>query len=285
MQTIGHVVLAHGDPRFPARLLRRLAPVSKGLVVHYDRSSGTTARDELRRAVKDLDVRFAPQRICHWGGWSLVAATLDAVRLLLDEEAPDRVVLLSGTAYPLGADRLPRLLAATPEGEFLDALPMPRVGLYNGGLDRVQFFHPFEGNRGWARRASRTTQRVQRAVGHRRGLPGGAVPHVGSQWWCLSRSCLDDLLGSASFSPYVDFFRRTRIPDESFFQTWVANSRWAPAVRSDPIVYTRWEGGTRPVILGMADLPTLQASSAPYARKVDERSLPLLAALDAGAAD
>lgn len=284
MQTVGHVVLAHGDPRVPARLLRRLAPKSEGLVVHYDRTSGPTALAELRRAVRDLDVRFVPQRTCRWGGWSLVAATLDCVGLLLGSERPDRVVLLSGTSYPLSAERLGRLISLAPKAEFIDALPMPRPGLYNGGLDRVQVFHPLEGNGRWALLASGIATRVQTAAGYRRRLPGRALPHVGSQWWCLSHACLDDMLGSASLSTYVQFFRRTRIPDETFFQTWVANSHRASAVRSDPIIYTRWADGTGPITLGMADLPMLQATSMPYARKVDgEASLPLLAALDAGA--
>lgn len=280
--SVGYVVLAHGHPLAPARLLHRLAPTARGIVVHYDRAAGPDAFAQLQRAVAGLDVRFVPRRRCHWGGWSLVDATLAGTRSLLDSAAPDCVALISGTHYPLGNDRLRRLLASAPGCQFLDTLPMPRAGYPgDGGLDRVRTLHPFEGTKWFALRASGLARRVQRQVSYERSLPSDAVPHVGSQWWVLTAACLADMLESPSLPAYERFFRRSWIPDESFFHTWVANSPYAASVRSDPVVYTRWAGGSGPAVLVMADLPALRGSAAPFARKVDpEVSRALMDALD-----
>ncbi|MDQ3663602.1 MAG: beta-1,6-N-acetylglucosaminyltransferase, partial [Actinomycetota bacterium] len=203
-------------------------------------------------------------------------------RSLLDSAAPDCVALISGTHYPLGHDRLRRLLASAPGCQFMDALPMPRAGYPGGGgLDRVRTLHPFEGTKWFALRASGLARRVQRLTRYERRLPSDAVPHVGSQWWVLTATCLADMLESPSLPAYERFFRRSWIPDESFFQTWVANSPYAASVRPDPVVFARWEGGSGPAVLTLDDLSALRLSAAPFARKVEpEASRSLMDVLD-----
>jgi hypothetical protein len=69
---------------------------------------------------------------------------------------------------------------------------------------------------------------------------------------------------------YVDYYRRTIIPDESMIATLIFNS---PNLRVDnrDVHYTRWthsETG-HPDIFGLADLPELISAPQYFARKFD----------------
>ena len=64
-----------------------------------------------------------------------------------------------------------------------------------------------------------------------RRLPSGVRPHKGWQWWCLTHECTEYVLNYVDAHPqFVRFFRSTRIPDESFFQTILANSEFVHTV-------------------------------------------------------
>ena len=60
---------------------------------------------------------------------------------------------------------------------------------------------------------------VQRFVGLKRRIPPRVVPHMGSQWWCLTRSTLSAILNDPMRQTYDRYFKRVWIPDESYFQT------------------------------------------------------------------
>jgi hypothetical protein len=71
------------------------------------------------------------------------------------------------------------------------------------------------------------------------------------------------------------------VPDESFFQTILINSRLADRIVNDDLRYIDWsEGRASPRILTSDDLDSLLASGDLFARKfdarVDERVLDML---------
>ena len=63
----------------------------------------------------------------HWGDYSVVEATLRLIREALRRpEGYDRLVLLSGADYPIRPlEDLRDHLAAHPEDEFINLVPMP----------------------------------------------------------------------------------------------------------------------------------------------------------------
>jgi len=61
--------------------------------------------------------------------------------------------------------------------------------------------------------------RLQRRLGYKRKIPKGLVPHMGSQWWCLTRQTLSAILEDPDRDIYDRYFKRVWIPDESYFQT------------------------------------------------------------------
>ena len=63
-----------------------------------------------------------------------------------------------------------------------------------GGLNKERFTlrFPFSWKR--QRRAFDAYVRLQRRLRVQRRIPAGIVPHLGSQWWCLTRATLSAIL-------------------------------------------------------------------------------------------
>ena len=113
-----------------------------------------------------------------------------------------------------------------------------------------------------------------------RGLPSGVAPYKGWQWWCLTHECAQYVLNYVDSNRDFRFFRSTSIPDETFFQTIIANSEFVHTLSAgfaqDVIAgnhYIRWSEGSglgKPCILKEDEFEALMASGACFARKLDE---------------
>ena len=69
--------------------------------------------------------------------------------------------------------------------------------------------------------SSTATSSCSAGSASRRRIPKGLVPHLGSQWWCLTRQTLSAILQDPDRAGYDRYFKRVWIPDESYFQTLV----------------------------------------------------------------
>lgn len=218
-----YLVLAHQAPDHFGRLASALAlDADAATFVHLDRRADL---EVFRRSAGDAPVGFVDSRIaCNWGGFSIVDATLRALRLARASGEFDRFTLLSGDTYPL---RHPRAIAdhwsRNPQTDFINMvrLPSPEAGK---PLRRVSHYYiEHDPRRNRATKAFKALQRVMVRPRYQAQL-GGRQPYAGSQWWSLSRGTVDAVLAATETpSPYVRFMRHTLIPDEHFFQTLVGN--------------------------------------------------------------
>ncbi len=92
----------------------------------------------------------------------------------------------------------------------------------------------------------------------------------GSSWWCLNEPTVQWLLQYIKCNPeFIQFFKRTLCPDESFYQTLVMTSPYRDYVK-DNLVYVDWsENNNSPKTLTREDWPLLQKSGKLIARKID----------------
>ena len=108
--------------------------------------------------------------------------------------------------------------------------------------------------------------------------------YVGSYWHTIRSACARYILDYAEQNPdVVRYFRGVLIPDKSFFQTVLVNSRRFNLV-NDNLRYVDFRGSRHghPKSLDLDDLPALVMSGAFFARKFDwPRSAPVLDALKA----
>ena len=61
--------------------------------------------------------------------------------------------------------------------------------------------------------------RLQWLLRVRRQIPAGITPHLGSQWWCLTRQTLTAILNDPRRAAFDTYFRQVWIPDECYYQT------------------------------------------------------------------
>jgi len=150
------------------------------VVIHVDKSVPTAEFRDFTQSLSDLpDV-----------------GTQSASELMLESFAHvTHVFLASGSCLPLRpVKELRRYLESKPRTDFIESATTADVPWTVGGLDQERFTLRFPFS--WRRNRYLFDRYValQRLVRFRRKIPTGLVPHMGSQWWCLSRQTLSAIL-------------------------------------------------------------------------------------------
>jgi hypothetical protein len=218
-------------------------------------------------------VAFLPaRRPLRWGGFGIVEATLAALDHATRFARGEHYVLLSGADYPIKPR--PALVDALSEGAVhMDVWPIPRSDR-DPRSKRLERYY-FAPSRRDSRRYAALNAVVAMALPKRdvsRGL-GGRRPYGGSQWWALSHDWAVRVLDVVTAEPdLVRFFRRSRIPDEMFFQTIVQGLPGGDRTIRPSLTYVDWtrrEWRGSPATLTSADVPALASTDACFARKFD----------------
>ena len=116
MARIAFILLCHKDPKGIIAQAQRLTGSGDFVSIHFDARANPADFDMVRQPLVDNPgVTFAARRLkCGWGEWSLVGATLEAVR------AAVRAFPSATHFYMLSGDCMP-IKSAAYTHEFLDA--------------------------------------------------------------------------------------------------------------------------------------------------------------------
>ncbi|RMH51912.1 MAG: glycosyl transferase [Alphaproteobacteria bacterium] len=267
--TPGFVMLAHENLDRAAQLARFLAGQGCPVAVHVD---ARVPADRLAgmRSLCDgrMAVRFTRRLRSEWGSFAIVRATQEAAGLLLREfPHVSHVALISGACLPVRAlDDLRGFLAAHPDTDFIESVDL-RIGAWvQDGLSEERFTLRFPLS--WRRHRwlfDRWVE-VQRRLGLRRRLPPGIEPHLGSQWWCLTRRTLQAILEDPRRREFDRFFRWSWIPDETYFQTLAR--RHALRIDSRSLTFSRFDHWGRPHLFYDDHAELLVQTDHFFARKI-----------------
>jgi hypothetical protein len=267
--TLGVVLLCHTAFDRAAQVARHWSAAGCPVVIHLDRRVPEADRAGLAAALADLpSVRFSARVACEWGTFSLVQATINAATQML-AEFPEvgHVYLASGSCVPIRpVEHLQEFLAAHPETDFIESVTTADVGWTVGGLNKERFTLRFPFS--WKRQRALFDGyvRLQRKVGFERRIPKGIVPHLGSQWWCLTRRSLEQILSHPDRQVHDRYFRRVWIPDESYFQTLIRQV--STKVESRSLTLSKFDFQGRPHLFYDDHLHLLRQSEAFVARKI-----------------
>jgi hypothetical protein len=270
-------------------------------LIHHDRSKSNIERSSLPPDRTLLIEDYVPTT---WGDASIVILEARALERITHEVPDFRfVVLLSGQDYPIRHLRsLPAVYSETSDG-FLDVEPpgfddlryeltwfrLPTL-LQTPRIERLfeRLIYHFNDRQRTVRFAS---GRLGCTIGVRipSPIPREWSVYKGSNWWTLSRRAVHAFLEYRRTSPaiYDWFLKRTIIPDEGIFQTFLLNT---PGLTFDGpnIRYIRWDNrdSGSPAIMTRADFQTLIDSGRYFARKFDaEIDTEIFDALDIAADD
>jgi hypothetical protein len=274
---LGVILLVHTAFDRAEQLVRHWAGAGCAVVVHVDSAVPARLHDPFRARLADLPrVAFSPRHRCEWGTWGLVAATLDAARLLLDR-APEaaHVFLASGACLPLRpVEALAAYLAERPRTDFIESATTRDVPWTVGGLSDERFTLRFPFSWRSQRRLFDRWVEIQRRLRLRRRVPPDLVPHMGSQWWCLTRATLRAILDDPERPRLDAYFRHVWIPDESYFQTLARRHEAFPGERieSRSLTLSKFDLRGRPHVFYDDHLELLRRSDCFVARKIWPRA-------------
>ncbi|EBA14203.1 DUF5927 domain-containing protein [Roseobacter sp. CCS2] len=267
--SLGVIMLVHTAFDRAEQMVRHWAAAACPVVVHVDSNVPDATYDAFMRSVADLaDVRFCARHRCEWGTWGLVAASQEAATVLL-EDFPDvqHAFLASGACLPLRsiADLI-GYLKAQPDTDFIESATTADVPWTVGGLDRERFTLRFPFAWKKHRRLFDWFVKLQQILGYRRNIPEGIRPHMGSQWWCLTRQTLDAILQDPNRDTYDAYFRKVWIPDESYYQT--LTRLHTRKVESRSLTLAKFDYQGKPHIFFDDHAELLQRSKSFVARKI-----------------
>lgn len=273
MSTLGFVMMCHTALNRAAEVARHWAERDCPVVIHLDKRVAKDKNAWLKRELSDLDnVKFCKRHKCEWGTWSLVQASQTGAEMMLEEFPGVRhVYLASGSCLPLRqVDELRAYLAARPMTDFIESVTIRDVDWTIDGLntERFQLRFPFS----WKRHRFLFDRYVefQRNIGFKRKLPEGLQPHLGSQWWCLSRQTLSAILQDPARREFDRYFKLVWIPDESYYQTLVRN--YSRNIESRSLTLSKFDFQGKPHVFYDDHLHLLRRSDCFVARKIWPRA-------------
>ena len=279
MARIAYILLCHKDPEGIVRQAEGLTAAGDCVAIHFDRNASAADYRRLRDALDtNPNVTFSARRErCGWGEWSLVAATLHAVRAAL-EAFPEATHF-----YMLSGDCM-AIKSAVYAHEFLDARSVDYIESFDfftsdwikTGLkeERLVYRHYF--NERARKRLFYLSCEVQKWLGLRRAIPDDLRMMIGSQWWCLRRETIEKIIAFiARRRDVLRFFRTTWIPDETFFQTLVRHLVPEPEIETRTLTFLMFTDYGMPVNFYNDQYDLLLAQDFLFARKISPHATDL----------
>jgi hypothetical protein len=300
---IAFLILNH---RGPAQLTRLLITLRSQLpdapiVVHHDIS-----HEELPTALPesiDNVHLLASGKPVAWGDYSMIDIYHWSLKWMLKHIQFDWVILLSAQDYPIkplsgladdlarnGADVVLRALPINQLARSVDRRDVRRRYLYQYHSTTHRSWVPNDLRRAFRRRMGPLIDvlniiqpffkiyRLPDPMPYKFGRRARDVPFgmnspcwYGSMWFSMRRRAVESVMDYMSDHPdFVDYYRRTIIPDESMLATIVFNSPNLRVENRDVHYtrWTRWQSG-HPDTFVLDDLPELFAAPQYFARKFD----------------
>ena len=266
---VGVVMLVHTALGRAEQVARHWSNAGCPVVIHVDKFVPRRTYDAFVASLADLpDVRFSSRFRCEWGTWGIVEATQAAAELMLANYRDlQHVYLASGSCLPLRpVNELIDYLEARPQTDFIESATTSEVPWTVGGLDAERFTLRFPVSWKKNRHLFDFCVKVQRTLRLKRKMPNGIIPHMGSQWWCLSRRTLTAILQDPERPTYDRFFRQVWIPDESYFQTLAR--QYSSNIESRSLTLSKFDFQGKPHIFYDDHLQLLRRSDCFVARKI-----------------
>ncbi|GGH28932.1 Core-2/I-Branching enzyme [Cribrihabitans marinus] len=273
MSGLGIVMLAHTALDRAEQVARHWTAAGCPVVIHLDRKVPRRVFNAFRKSLaNDPRIRFCKRHTCNWGTWGIVKASQSASEMLLSEFPEVRhAYLTSGSCLPLRpVQELIDYLAQRPRTDFIESATTSDVPWTIGGLDQERFTlrFPFP----WKKQRLLFDGYValQRRLGLVRKIPAGLVPHMGSQWWCLTRQTLTAILQDPDRRMHDRYFRHVWIPDESYYQTLAR--LYSRRIESRSLTLSKFDFQGKPHVFYDDHLQLLRRSDCFLARKIWPRA-------------
>ena len=272
MARIAFILLCHKNADAIIRQAEQLTAAGDYIALHFDASAAASEFAAIKDALQDnANVTFAAKRVkCGWGEWSLVQATLHTL------EAAEKAFPTATHFYMVSGDCMP-IKSAGFAHKFLDERDMDFIesfDFFNSNWiktgfreERLIYRHFF--NERTQKRRFYTALEIQQKFKLTRKVPHDLDVMIGSQWWCLRRRTIEEILGFIRQRPdVIRFFRTTWIPDETFFQTLTRHLVPGREIDSRTLTFLMFSDNGVPVTIYNDQYDLLLGQDALFARKI-----------------
>jgi hypothetical protein len=272
MAKIAFLLLCHKDPEGVIRQAERLTAAGDFMAIHFDARAAASDYRKIRAALSENpNVTFAKHRIkCGWGEWSLVQASLNAAKaaVLAFPEA-SHFYMLSGDCMPIKTAEFAHDYLDAADVDYIESFDFFESRWIRTGLKEERLIYRHHFNERSQKRQFYWSMNAQKRLGLTRKIPRDLQIMIGSQWWCLRRSTLEQVLAFCAARPDVmRFFRTTWIPDETFFQTLVRHLIPNDQIQARTLTFLMFSDYGMPVTFYNDHYDLLLAQDFLFARKI-----------------
>ena len=272
MAKIAFILLCHKNPAAIVTQANQLTAAGDYIAIHFD---GSASADDYRIIQDGLadnpSVTFAKRRVkCGWGEWSLIEATLNAVKAA--EEAFPRAThfyMVSGDCMPIKSASYAHRMLDTNYVDYIESYDFFDSNWIKTGFreERLIYRHYFnERTQKWR---FYTSLHLQQKLNITRTIPDDVQMMIGSQWWCLRRQTIEAILDFAKARKDVmRFFKTTWIPDETFFQTLVRHLVPGREIENRTLTFLMFSDYGMPITFYNDHYDLLLAQDGLFARKI-----------------
>ena len=279
MAQIAFILLCHKDAKAIIAQAERLVAGGACVAIHFDARAAASDYQRITETLADRpEITFAKRRVrCGWGEWSLVQATLNACEAAL-AAFPEvtHLYMLSGDCAAIKSSTYARDLLEPGDRDFIESFDFFTSNWIRTGLkgERLQYRHWFnERKHPWL---FYTSLQLQQRFGWTQRIPDDLQVMVGSQWWCLRRRTVELILDFLRSRPdVIRFFRRTWIPDETFFQTLVRHLVPSHEIESRSLTFKLFSDYGMPVAFYNDHYDLLLTQDYLFARKISPEAATL----------
>ena len=273
---IAIAMLCHKNVEQINALLRAMAHDDIYFYIHVDKKSGVDRETITGKNVyvlnKDSSVDI------QWGGFGMIEATLRLIETVSQATLKfDYIWLVSGQDWPLrSVNEIVEYVEQHCGEDFIEILPSDEA-FARGYFKRNDLYYPnwmvsnnlyikIVKHLCWfvtgGRKATRFFKRKSRIEKF----------YYGSQWWLLSNQTVNSMMQFLRSNKwFVDYFKNSLVPDESFFQTLYGRLIGIEKAKSE-VCYINWkENRNSPEVITSADWGLLKKKKERFllARKVD----------------
>ena len=285
MAKIAFIILCHKDAPGIIAQARRLTASGDCVAIHFDARAKAEDYQAIRAALSDNpSVTFAARRLkCGWGEWSLVAATLEAVRAAaVAFPSATHFYMLSGDCMPVKSAEYAHDFLDAEDCDYIESFDFHSSGWIKTGFKEERLIYRHFFNERTQKRRFYASFELQRRLGLSRRIPDDIEVMIGSQWWCLRRQTIEKLLEFCDQRRDVmRFFATTWIPDETFFQTLVRHLVPRVEIRSRTLTFLMFTDYGMPVTFYNDHYDLLIGQNYLFARKISSEAQALKARLGA----
>lgn len=279
MARIAFILLMHKDPQGVIDQARRLTATGDYVSIHFDKRAPRAMFQQIRDALDDHPrVTFAARRRrCGWGEWSLVAATLEALRAA-ETAFPQAThfYMLSGDCMPIKSAEFAYNYLDAEDCDYIESFDFFNSDWIKTGLRKERLIYRHWFNERSHKALFYASLQLQQRLGLTRRVPDDLQVMIGSQWWCLRRLTVEKIMDlTVKRSDIMRFFRRTWIPDETFFQTLVRHLVPEEQIRSRTLTFLMFTDYGMPVTFFNDHYDLLLGQDYLFARKISPEALEL----------